>query len=130
MTPAQLAARECANWHNGTCDGVILRDDGRQAVCAELAGKRCAVSRGAPCAYFEQCVMGAADHQTDEQRARSMADARATYMRDIKGARIDRPTCALCGGERRPGCRYCPACAAKRRRKAHRDEKRRQRGEQ
>lgn len=127
MTPLQFATAECANHQpDGSCAGVMINRDLSMPRAAPKP--RCLLAEGKRCAYFEQCVAPMADWTTDPRRAASLQAAVAMYRRVTKQGEDPARRCPECGGPMAKGKRYCPACAAARRKATLRASQARRRG--
>ncbi len=115
MTLLQIARRHCANWQpNGSCLGAIIDDD--------LAIRRCCPkpkcvlgTPGQRCLYFEECVAPNVKHFDGDYRTQFEEALRQYRLAtNLPSARLR--LCPECQRPMEPRRRFCPACAAARRR--------------
>jgi hypothetical protein len=117
MTPLQIAHAHCANWRkdNDACLGAIIDDDLQIRRC--IPKPRCVVGTpGQRCQYFEECVLPMARSIHDPNYRQQFEEGVRQYRlaANIKTG-IGRP-CPVCGRWMEPGRRFCPVCAAAKRR--------------
>ena len=119
MTPLQFAQQECANHQpDGSCLGAVIEEDLSIRRCSPRP--RCRLADGERCGYFEACVAPLARMVTDPWRAAALRDAVTQYhLTTRQPAEADR-NCPDCGRPMAKGRRYCPTCAAVRRKVANR----------
>lgn len=117
MTPLQAAKRDCCNYQSdGSCLGTTWRvaPNGRmQAGNMAHAGKRCLL--GAPkgrCEHFERCVLPGDAKLAKPYYSRLTEDVDAAMFRATRKGKCGHP---VTGRQR-----YCPECAAKRKRESTR----------
>ena len=119
MTPLQFAVAECANHQpDGSCAGVMINRD--LSMSRASPKPRCLLVEGKRCDYFEQCVAPMAGWVTDPRRAASLQAAVTEYREMTNQKAPPARPCPGCGAAIPKGKRYCPACAAARRKATYR----------
>ena len=122
------------------CPGCGRRMGVRGEGCQDCRGvpfvpddvdRRCKVTRGLRCGYFETCILPLADDpppQSEPGLQRSRTKARQSYLdlHNLPGAKRQR-TCPGCGGALAKGKQFCPECRKQRRRTTYRGSRNRSR---
>ena len=130
MTPLQFAKADCAALQRGRyC--MLQEVDIPLSVWLDNspndADLVCRLSLNERCEYFERFVLPLADHpgpKADPKLQLRRANARAAYSRQHElqeeAAYAAGRACPDCGAALALRKRYCPTCAAKRRKKTYR----------
>ena len=122
------------------CPGCGCRMGVQGELCLDCTGRplvpddvdrRCKVTRGQRCGYFERRILSLADDPPPESEPglqRSRAKARQIYLdlQNLPGAKAAR-TCPDCGGALAKGRQFCPECRSRRRRATYRGSRNRSR---
>lgn len=123
----QFASEWCANYRNGTCNGLNIEDDGSTTRFVP-PGKPCVLPKR--CTYFEQCVAPAVESceaVTVKQRKYKETGFEALreyrLSNNVASAQMNgNRKCPDCGRPIMPRCQLCAECAQ--RRQSERNRKR------
>jgi hypothetical protein len=128
MTPIQLAKAECANFDNGRCLGIGIRDNG-SLYGFEAKGPCVLKVLGVRCPYFEECVLPMASRVEPPTRRTDYMEAAAFYRRAANVPQSVSRTCS-CGRPLEPYKQTCYVCrdAARKQKNRQRNQKRKSKG--
>jgi len=122
MTPLQFAKEQCANFDEGACKGIGIRDNG--SLFSFGRKPKCVLGQsGVRCPYFEECVapMGCEDPRQREERN----EALRVYRLGSNAPKFKHQTgriCRVCKTrELEPRRQLCYICAEQRVRQANRN---------
>jgi hypothetical protein len=121
MTPQQLARDHCANWRNDGkgCLGAIIDDDLQIRRCCPKP--RCLLTSPVQrCLYFEECVMPLARSIENPLQRQLFEEAVRQYRLAANLPRAQTRLCPACRRSMEPRRRFCPVCAAARRKASNR----------
>jgi hypothetical protein len=132
MTTLKAAQQQCANYRSdGTCLGIGFRAD-LSLSRFRKEGLPCLLHDGAPCPYFEECVMPYRPSRTGYPReATQLDEACHLYRTQVQHEpKAIKRLCRACRHRPVIGIkRYCVDCAANRKRSSQRASMRKSRSD-
>jgi len=117
MTPLQIAHAHCANWRkdNDRCLDAIIDDDLQIRRC--LPKPKCVLGTpGQRCAYFEECLLPMGRSIHDPAYRQQFEEAIRQYRLAVNLPSPEKRPCPTCNRGMEPRRRFCPVCAAVKRR--------------
>jgi hypothetical protein len=128
VTPLQLAQAHCASWRKDGkgCLGAIIDDDLQIRRCHPRP--QCVLaSPGQRCLYLEECVLPMARSIDNPVQRQQFEEAVRQYRLSVRLPLVQTRPCPDCGRAMQPRRRFCPICAAARRRASNREAVKRNR---
>lgn len=117
MTPLEIAKQECANYREGACQGIIIRDDGSLAHDPDMPARCVFLTGSGRCRYFEECLLPMETRKewpgipaVAARHAAEFAEGCRQYRLANNISRGQRRPCPKCGRPLEPRMRLCPMC--------------------